>query len=447
MKRYRKVKFGLIFCLLFVLVFISSCAEEKDKTKEPLTLTMWHVYGEQTDSPLNDLIDEFNNTVGRQEGIRIQVAAVSNTSDIHDDVLRAANNEPGADALPDIFVSYPKTVLAMPDSDILVDYKDYFSEDELSQYIPEFIDEGVTDDRLTVFPVAKSTEIMFVNKTLFDRFANETGVTLDNLSTWKGLFETANLYYEKTGKSFFVHDYWFNYFQVGVTSMGEDFFDGDKVVCKDAFNIAYEQMAKASVTGSVWLEGGFATAPLRTGDAIVSVASSASVLYYEDKVTYEDNNSEPVEVIALPVPCFEGAKKMVMQRGAGLCTVKSTPQKEQAAVTFIKWLTSPENNVKFVTSTGYMPVTNEAFNLLPEAIDKLDNPKYKSLYEAYIKTQKEYSFYTAPKFATYLETEDSFEKGIRKLFRDAVTRYGQKEECDLIIQQTYERLVNDVVKG
>lgn len=45
-----------------------------------------------------------------------------------------------------------------------------------------------------------------------------------------------------------------------------------------------------------------------------------------------------------------------MQRGAGFCTVRSTPEREQAAVTFLKWLTEPEHNVEFVTRDGlYAP--------------------------------------------------------------------------------------------
>ena len=34
----------------------------------PVTLTMWHVYGEQADSPMNRLIAQFNETVGREKG-------------------------------------------------------------------------------------------------------------------------------------------------------------------------------------------------------------------------------------------------------------------------------------------------------------------------------------------------------------------------------------------
>lgn len=58
---------------------------------------------------------------------------------------------------------------------ILADYHDYFSENELKDFIPEFLKEGEIDGRLLVFPVAKSTEILFVNKTIFDRFSADTG--------------------------------------------------------------------------------------------------------------------------------------------------------------------------------------------------------------------------------------------------------------------------------
>ena len=410
------------------LMMLTACGLN-DRQKEPVTLTVWHVYGGQTDSPLNDLIDEFNETVGAEEGIKLQVTVVSNTNNIHDAVLRASNDEPGTTGLPDMFISYPKTVLAMPDPEILVDYRDYFSEEELSAYIPAFLKEGEIDGHLVVFPVAKSTEIMFVDKTLFDRFAADTGAALEQLDTWEGLFELSKEYYQWTdaqtpdipgdGKAFFVHDYHFNYFQVGVESLGEDFFRENEIAYGKAFSKAWETYADAAVQGGVWLNEGYATEPLRTGETIVSVASSASVLYYEDIVTYSDNRSEPIEVIARPVPCFENGQRLVMQRGAGFCTVKSTPERERAAAIFLKWLTEPEINVRFVTSVGYMPVTDAAFEVLPDYIGDLEDPKYRSLYEAFLETQASYEFYTAPQIASYLELEQSFEKNVRSKLRAA----------------------------
>lgn len=50
-------------------------------------LTMWHVYGEQSDSPMNRLIEEFNQTVGMEKGIIINVTGMSNASYIEKSFL------------------------------------------------------------------------------------------------------------------------------------------------------------------------------------------------------------------------------------------------------------------------------------------------------------------------------------------------------------------------
>ena len=412
------------FLMAILLLCCTGCSGSINKEGAPTTITVWHVYGGQTDSPLNDLIEEFNQTVGKERQINVQVTSVSNTNTIHELVLAAANKEPGASELPDLFISYPKTVTALQDDSILVDYRDYFSEEELSAFLPDFVEEGMVNDRLVVLPVAKSTEILYINKTLFDRFSQATGVTMEDLNTWEGLYKAAEIYAEWTdaqtpdipgdAKSLFVHDYYFNYFQVGVESLGEDFFEGDKLAFGPELRKAWEPLAQAALKGGIWLKGGYATESIRTGDSIASVASSASILYYSDVVTYPDNTSEDITIISKPCPVFENGDKLVMQRGAGFCTVRSTPEREQAAVTFLKWLTEPTHNVEFVTKTGYMPVTKEAFeNELPKAIEGLESEKYKSLYQAYLDTQRDYQFYVPPHLEAYLDLESTLEETVR----------------------------------
>ena len=140
------MKKRIVLCLLVLtLLSVAGCAQKKDA--EPLTVTLWHVYGGEGDSPLNDLIKRFNSTVGAEQNIRVKVELVSNSGSIHKSVLAAANSDPGAPSLPDMFVSYPKTVLALPDQDILVDYRDYFSEEELAAFIPAFREEGMIGGR------------------------------------------------------------------------------------------------------------------------------------------------------------------------------------------------------------------------------------------------------------------------------------------------------------
>lgn len=419
-------------CGICLIISMAGCGVSKNK--EPIQLTLWHVYGEQVASPINELIDEFNSTVGQKEGIQITVTSVSNSNKIHEGVLAAVNHEPGAPELPDIFNCYPKTVSAMQDSDMLVDYRDYFNDKELEGYIKEFLDEGTFDERLHIFPVAKSTELMFINKTLFDRFAKETGAKLDDLATWEGLYKTASLYSDWTdaltpdtpndGKAFLANDYPFHYFQIGVRSLGEEFFNGERFSFCPSYKTAWDLLAPAAIKGGVWLGEGYATEALRTGDAIATIASSASVLYYKNIVTYEDNTSEEIEIISMPYPYFENGEKMVMQRGSGFCTVKSTHEREKAACTFIKWLTEPEQNTKFVTSLGYVPVCYEAYDkYLIKETEKIEDPKYKDLYKTIQDINRDYEFVYPPRFDSYLDSETAFTVTVRRLLSDARQEY------------------------
>jgi len=455
MKRTKKIVSFLIIAV-FTVIFSACTAKEK----EPVTLSIWHVYGAQTESPLNDLIDIFNDTVGKEEGIQIQVTMVSNNNNIHKDILAAANEEPGAPRLPDIFVAYPKTVLAMPDESVLVDYRDYFSEEELGEFIPAFLEDGTVNGRLVSLPVAKSTELLFVNKTEFDRFSKETGARLEDLQTWEGLFETACRYAEWTDsrtpdilndeKSMFVHDFHFNYFQVGIESLGEDFFRDEELYFSDTFRKIWEPYAKAAISGGLWLQGGYATEPLRTGESIVSVASSASVLYFSNEVIHADNTTEIVELIARPCPVFENGSFSVMQRGAGMCTVKSEPKREKAAIAFLQWLTDAECNTQFAVETGYMPVTQTAFDsYLAQEISSLTEQKYQELYKAYQGTQAGYEFYSAPQFKRYLEMETNFEEKVRLILQKARNEYleagGEDQELLMsLIDNAYEEFMEMV---
>ena len=231
-------------------------------------------------------------------------------------------------------------------------------------------------------------------------------MTIEDLDTWEGLFHVAEIYaawtdgltpditLDRVLKSMFVHDYYFNYFQVGAESLGEAFFQGTNWPYT---YIYWEPLAQAALQGGVWLK---AVTPRNQSVPVTALSVWLPLpvsLYYSDVVTYPDNTSEDITILSRPCPIFENGEKLVMQRGAGFCTVRSTPEREQAAVTFLKWLTEPERYVEFVTRAGYMPVTQVAFeNELPKAIEGLESMKYASLYQAYLDTQANYEFYVPP---------------------------------------------------
>lgn len=56
-------------CMMLLLTLIFGCAGNSLLDSDnPVTLDIWHVYGEQADSPMNRLIKEFNETVGKKKG-------------------------------------------------------------------------------------------------------------------------------------------------------------------------------------------------------------------------------------------------------------------------------------------------------------------------------------------------------------------------------------------
>ena len=56
---------------------------------------------------MNDMVEEFNHTAGKEKGITINITSVSNSSDIHSALLAAAKGEAGAEACL-IFLLLPR---------------------------------------------------------------------------------------------------------------------------------------------------------------------------------------------------------------------------------------------------------------------------------------------------------------------------------------------------
>jgi multiple sugar transport system substrate-binding protein len=93
-----KKTIAFILNLMILLTCFSGCGQRTMPSPEnPVTLTMWHVYGSQTKSPLNTIINEFNDTVGKKHGITVNVVSVTSSSAIDKALAASANGEPGSE--------------------------------------------------------------------------------------------------------------------------------------------------------------------------------------------------------------------------------------------------------------------------------------------------------------------------------------------------------------
>ena len=319
----KKKLFCLALCLLALLPALSGCVGSKD----PVKLTMWHNYGGDMQQTMDRLIDQFNATVGAEEGIVIEVTAISSSSELDSSLAMIADGDPGAPDMPDIFTGYPKMAVRFQEKGMLSELGQYFTADELSAYVDAFVEEGrLSDGGLYVFPVAKSTEILFVNQTLFDAFAAGTGADSALLGTFEGIARLSQLYYDWSGgKQFFTADSWFNAAEVGMVQLGGSLFEesGGLQLDDPSFRHIFETFYLPATQGGFAVYGGYSSDLAKTGDIVCSTGSSAGILFYGDTITYSDGTSLEVEYSILPYPVFEGGERWALQRGGGLMVAKT----------------------------------------------------------------------------------------------------------------------------
>lgn len=431
---------SLLLAVMMLATCITGCSEKSNLSPDdPVTLTMWHVYGEQTDSPMNRLVEEFNTTVGQEKGITITVANVSSTSKIGAQLTDAKEEKPGSLAMPDIFSCHTTTAVSLGTENLL-DWNEYFSKEELSNYVPEFIEDGTMDGKLNVFPVSKSSYALFLNGSQFERFSKDTGVTYDTLSTWEGFFDVAQKYYEwSDGKPFCALDYLIRHVELDMIAKGAEltykengWYDMESKDFKDSWMM----FANSLVQGHIAIADLYANTQVMTGESLAGIGSTAAVNYYNDTVTYPDNTSEPMNLKVLPLPKSGDGQQYMPQTGVGLAVFKTDDKKAEAAAEFVRWFTEGERNLDFVVETGYMPVNNAAF----DAMDTYEFPDegHESLYEAIRIMLESYKPIVRPDFDGYYNKVDTLYNGLREMQSEWKTRAKEGEKVEILANETWE---------
>lgn len=370
---------GLLGGIMLTACGTTNYAKLLDKDS-PVTITVWHYYNGIQQIQFDEMVNEFNNTTGKELGIIVEANSKNSINELSQSVLAAVNHEPGADELPDIYGNYAETAYQIDKLGMLVDLSKYMTEEELGEYVEEYMEEGSLgqEGALKIFPTAKSTEIMMLNLTDWEKFAGQCGVSFEDMTTWEGLAAVAEQYYEYTdsltpdiandGKAFFGRDSLANYMLVGAKQLGNEFVTVSKdgtltaSVDKETMRKLWDNYYVPYVKGYYKAENRFRTDDAKIGSIIALVGSTTGATYYPTEVTINDDYTYPIENVVLPVPNFEGYDSYIVQQGAGMSVLKSNEKTEYACVVFLKWLTQAQRNIQFSINSGYLPVKEEANN-------------------------------------------------------------------------------------
>ena len=378
-----------MLCLLLMCVIaVAGCAAKpvsnpnnvKLDAKSPVTITVWHYYNGAQQEAFDAVVNEFNDTYGKETGIIVESFSHGNVSDLEQRVIDSAMKKIGSGDMPSIFAAYADTAFAVDRLGYAVDLEPYFTTAEIDAFVPSYIEEGkfTSDSGIKIFPIAKSIEIYMLNKTDWDKFSSATGTNISELSTIEGITATAKKYYEWTdamtddpedGKAFFGRDAMANYLIIGavqqkneITSVQED---GTVVLNfdKDSMRKIWDNFYVPSISGHFASYGRFRSDDIKTGSIISFVGSSSGATFFPEEVILSDNEAYPIEMLALECPRFAGSEKYAVQQGAGMVVAKKSDNEVYASVQFLKWFTQTERNIQFSVESGYLPVTKEANNI------------------------------------------------------------------------------------
>lgn len=366
----------LYLYLGLLMVMLVGCGKTQ---QEDVSLEIWHYYNGTQQITFDDFVDEFNETIGLEKGIIVEAYSQGNIGQLEEKIINSVEERVGASDVPDMVTAYSETAYNLDQRGIVTNLEKYLTDAELAEYVDTYIEEGRLgeNDEFKIFPTAKATEMLMVNKTDWDKFAKATGVTTADLETWEGLAATAELYYrwtdslteeENAGKAFFGRDALANYVLVGSQQLGEEIFqvEEDEVsINLDANNIRrmWENYYIPYINGYYTSYGKFSSDDAKIGKIIALVGSTTGAAYFPEDVTIDDNDSYPIELQVLPLPNFENTDANAVQQGAGIVVLESDTAHEEASVEFLKWFTEEERNLEFSIKTGYLPVKKSAYDV------------------------------------------------------------------------------------
>lgn len=429
MKHLKKLSAAISFILMASLFGCGDASSSEPSSSElidknePVVITVWHYYNGVQQMNFDKSVAEFNNTIGRDEGIVVEAYSKDGISELADSVIASVKKSAGAENPPDIFTAYAETAYTIDQLGGLADIGKYFTDEEISEYVDEYIDEGrfSGDGSLKIFPTAKSTEIMMLNYTDWQNFADAEGVKVDDLKTWEGVAETAEKYYKYTddltpdiendGKAFFGRDSVANYMIVGAKQLGAEFVSLDENgkpvlnIDKETVRRLWDNYYVPYVKGCYTMQGRYRSDDVKLGKSIAIICSTTGTAYYPAEVTIDDDYTYPIENIVLPVPSFEGTESYAVQQGAGMSVISSNEQKEYASAVFLKWFTDEERNIEFSINSGYLPVKKSANDF--EKISAVNEQSENAVKETMLNSLKlaidevnNYSLYTMKPFET-----------------------------------------------
>ncbi|MCF3944049.1 ABC transporter substrate-binding protein [Oceanobacillus sp. HCA-5259] len=343
-------------------------SETQQENGEVTEITFWYAFGDAVGESNESLTEEFNETVGADEGIHVNAEFQGDYNDIYSKLQSGFV----AGEVPNISVINSLGVLQFAKNDMLEPIGDFISNESLDDFYPGLLLNSYYDDVQYGLPYLRSTPLMYYNKTLFE----ELGID-ENLETFDDVKAASEILNENgyTGMGFIPDQWHFDALmrQSGGGIMNEDMteaiFASESTV--ELFEFLRENMEEENF--DFYQSGDDQTTAIANqglGIWLASTGSLANTLTIAEDAGFEIGTAFiPTKDDIRNVPT--GGANIVMVAG------QSEEEKEASAV-FMNWLTAPDQAAKSHVNTGYLP-TRQSLGEHPDVVAiNEENPQYQT---------------------------------------------------------------------
>lgn len=395
MKKF--LSLSIIMICLFAIVGCGKSGEENPgptrieivevptlDTNKEIKIEFWHAMGKANQEIIGRIIENFQS---RYPNITVEQVSLGDYTTLRDTITSGI----AADELPTVAQTYPDHVALYLKGGAVRELNSYIASEkeqtvsegevekvglskaEIDQYIDGFWKEGTVYDSVgTMYsiPFNKSTEVLYYNKTIFEKYNWNVPKTWDDVANISDKFRETTEYAAliKDGKltAGFSYDSESNLFITLTQQWGGEYTKFDKdgkgvyafnnKQSKDAVAWYKAQSEKGNLKTTTYFGTNYSSDAFKAGQIIMTLGSSAGASY-----NVPSDGSFEVGVTAYPQKDLNNPQ--VIQQGTNVTLFKrSDAQEELAGWLFIKFLTNYESALDWCTSTSYFPIKKDVLN-------------------------------------------------------------------------------------
>ena len=394
-----------------------------------INIVFYHTMGENLRTVLNNYIQSFEELFPNIHIIHEQVGS-------YDDVRDTISTELTVGGQPNLAYCYPDHValynvaMAVVVLDDYIDFEGSYTfadgvtidnigltQEQKDDFIQGYYEEGrqFGDNLMYTLPLSKSTEVLYYNKTFFQK----EGLSVP--TTWEEMEAVCAYIKDKYPDSTPLgYDSEANWFITMCEQLGTDYTSatGEHFLYDNAENHAFvkwfrEWFVKGYVTTQDIL-GGYTSDIFTKQQSYMSIGSSAGA-----KHQAPDDGS--FEVGIAPIPQADVNNGQVISQGPSLCILASgNDDKDMASWLFMKYLTTDVGfQAEFSEASGYVPVIKSVGNdeFYQDFLDSADGYDTGiAALSAKVCLEQESYYYTSPAFNGSSTARDQVGALLQKCF-------------------------------